>query len=82
MWLFSILDFGLKRPKKPKFCILDKTKHNLKYYFIFYYSKYLLFCILHFTRNYTGPQTMDEHFPMSSSTSSFLNLSGLWTVDL
>jgi len=38
-WLFSILDFGLKRPKKAKraprgshegnkFCILDGTKHN------------------------------------------------------
>ena len=41
-WLFSILDFDLKRPKKiPKepqealirtieFCILDGTKHNPK----------------------------------------------------
>jgi hypothetical protein len=36
-WLFSILDFGLKRQKKPKksgshkgnkLCILDGTKHD------------------------------------------------------
>jgi hypothetical protein len=41
MWFLSILDFGLKRPQKPKrasrdphegnkFCILDGTKHNPK----------------------------------------------------
>jgi hypothetical protein len=45
-YLFFILDFGLKRakkkPKSPhpsyeKFDILDKTKHNYKYFDILYF---------------------------------------------
>jgi len=42
-WLFSILDFGLKRPKNPKephegnnFCILDRTKYDFENFGIFY----------------------------------------------
>jgi hypothetical protein len=47
--LFSILDFGLKKPKKNlkraprghnednKFCILDKTKYNSKNFGILHF---------------------------------------------
>jgi hypothetical protein len=60
VWLFSILDFGLKRQKKKtkrasrdphegnKFYILDETEHNPKNFgiFVFHHSKVVY--ILHF----------------------------------
>jgi hypothetical protein len=38
-WLFSILYFSLKRQKKrkPKFCILDGTKHDPKNFAILHF---------------------------------------------
>jgi len=54
---FFILNFDLKSQKAtscildPKnFSILEVIKHTyIFYYFSFYFPKYLIFCILHFT---------------------------------
>jgi len=60
MWLFSILDFNLKRQKKilkrvsrssnkdNKFCILDEIKYSSKNFDILYFIilKYSVFGIL------------------------------------